>query len=795
MRKYDASSIKIFKGLSAVRKRPGMYIGNTDDGSALHRMIFEVIDNSIDEGLAGFCSLIKVSLHLNGFITVFDNGRGLPIDTYKSDNKSTAEIIMTVLHAGAKFDEKSYTVSGGLHGVGISVVNALSSNLCLHVFRCGFVYEQIYFKGRSISNFKIIGHTDMRGTKVTFIPDSTIFKFYKIEYATLFFRFKELSFLNPNVKIFLIDERLNPFKEDIFYNKGGIKSFVEYLNEKLLPVHKDVIFFFDKKYNISVAIAMQWVFSFSENVLCYTNNIYQKDGGVHLISFRNSLTKILKFYIEDQLLKSKVKISIQSEDVREGLVAIVSLYMNNPKFSSQIKDRLISAEVKQAIDVVLSSQLKAFLVENSMTVNLIFDKIISAARAREAAKKARDLSRKNFIFEGINLCTRLSDCQEKNPVFSELFLVEGESAGGSAKQARDRRNQAILPLKGKILNVEKSGFDKILSSSEIVSVISALKCGVEFDEYDEKKLRYHKIIFMTDADVDGSHIRTLLITFFYRHMPSLIESGYVFVSKPPLYRLLKGNVGFYIKDKDAFQDFLFSKIFDEFKKKMSVNVDLVLLKSVLNLYKDLMCIFDKLSHNLPRIFFESLLFFDKNILYDSYFLDVQIIFLQDFFNKILYNDQKLVVNIDFFYKDRLKIKHFKYNVQKEYILNYDFFLSGEYNKIFKFYELLKYFFNNVSDILFNDKVYHFYDFNFLFEAISYKIMSEYKVQRYKGLGEMNPEQLWETTMNPKTRNLQVVKIKDILTADSIFASLMGENIEDRRKLIENYAVSFSDIDI
>lgn len=794
MKKYDASSIKVFKGLSAVRKRPGMYIGNTDDGSALHRMVFEVVDNSIDEGLAGYCSIIKIVLRQNGFVTIFDDGRGMPVDLYKDEGKSAAEIIMTVLHAGAKFDEKSYKVSGGLHGVGVSVVNALSSKLCLRVFRSGFVYEQFYSKGRPFANLKIVSHTDKRGTEITFMPDTSIFRFCKFDYSTLFFRFKELSFLNPSVKIFLIDERVNPFKEDVFHSEGGIKSFVEYLNRKVSVTNKDVIYFFGRSNNISVAIAMQWVDSFSENILCYTNNIYQKDGGSHLIGFKSVLTKVLKTYVEEQILKSKTKILIQGEDIREGLVAIVSLYMNSPKFSSQIKDKLISVEARYAVELVLASQLRDFLNENPAISKLMLSKIVSAAKAREAARKARDLSRKKNVFDNINLCTKLSDCQEKNPVFSELFLVEGDSAGGSAKQARDRKTQAVLPLRGKILNVEKAGFDKILSSSEIVSVISALKCGVGKHDYDEKKLRYHKIIFMTDADVDGAHIRTLLITFFYRHMPALIEKGHIFVSKPPLYRFMKDNVIFYIKDKIEFSNFLFDRIFEEFYKIVNQNFDTVLLKNILNLYKDLSVIFDKLSHTGPRVFFEKLLFLNKIDIKSEDFWDIQLDVLQNFFNKVMPDDQKMYIEAG--RPDRvIKLIHFKYGILKNYLLNIDFFLSDDYDKCVNLNMLLLLFFKDIDTILFSNKLYNFNNFSYLLDAMSIKIMSEYNMQRYKGLGEMNPEQLWETTMNPKTRNLQVVKIRDVLSADSIFTSLMGENIDDRRKMIENYASSFSDLDI
>lgn len=790
---YDSSSIKIFKGLEAVRKRPGMYIGNTEDGSGLHKMIFEVVDNSIDEYLVEECDLIEIFLHNNGYVTIIDNGRGMPVDFHQDEGISAAEVIMTVLHSGAKFDEKSYKISGGLHGVGVSVVNALSSNLILKIFRSGFVYEQKYCFGKPLDKLDVIGKTEKRGTEISFLPDSSIFKFINFDYQILFDRFIELAYLNSGIKIILTDERKKNFKQDVFFESGGLKAFLEYINKSEKVVHKDILYFSDIKDEINVNVALQWTEESKESMFCYTNNILQKDGGSHLVALKIALTKVLKPYIEDAFLK-KSELVISGDDIREGLVVILSIYMANPKFSSQIKDKLISSEARQVVEYILTNKLKEFFYENPSISKLISNKIIISARAREAARKARDLSKKKSGIEAINLHGKLSECQEKNPILSELFLVEGDSAGGSAKQARDRRTQAILPLKGKILNVERSGFERILLSTELRSVVSALKCGVGSDDYDEKKLRYHKVIFMTDADVDGAHIKTLLLTFFYRQMPMLIENGHIFVSNPPLFRVSNKDEFFYIKDKIEFNDFLFNKILDFFKKKNWI-VDYDFLTNIIFSYKKLMNVLDKLAQICPKIFFEKLIYFnDKIPNYKHKEFIYKIKLYEQFLNKNIGIDQSVDFNLDDFSNNLLTFNLVKYGISKEFKINCDFFVSNEYQLILEFNDFLNRFFLNVNSIKFDNLEYNFYKFSEFISFISSKILSCYDVQRYKGLGEMNPQQLWDTSMNPKTRILKVVKIKDVVNANDIFSSLMGENIESRKNFIDKNINALLDFD-
>jgi len=793
MNRYDSTSIQIYKGLDAVRKRPGMYIGNTDDGSGLHRMVFEVIDNSIDESLAGYCDLINVALYSDGYISIFDNGRGMPTDIYKDEKKSAAEIIMTVLHSGAKFNEKSYRLSGGLHGVGISVVNALSKFLRLRIFRSGFIYEQLYYFGKPTGVLKFVGHTDKRGTEIKFLPDSSIFRVCKFDYNVLLLRFKELSFLNSRIVINLVDKRIFPCSSISCHSSGGIIEFVQDINRKTSVINKDVLFFSGKKNGVSINIAMQWVNTFNEKISCYTNNIYQKDGGSHLVGLKSALTKVFKSYIDDQMLKSKNKILVQGDDVREGFVSILSVYMTNPKFSSQVKDKLISLEARQSVEFILSSYLKDYLYENPIISKLILNKILSSARARNAARRARDLNRKRTEFDCINFFSKLSDCQEKNPIFSELFLVEGDSAGGSAKQARDRKIQAILPLKGKILNVERSGFDKMLSNSELKSIVSVLKCGIGLDDFDKKNLRYHKIIFMTDADVDGSHIRTLLMTFFYRHLPWLIEDGHIFISRPPLYRFQKGRKTFYIKDKSAFNKFLFDRLFEEFSKLDDFDLDL--LKSILSLYERVVFILDNLSINYPRVFFEKLIYFKVFLSFDYIKSKLDFLSYNNFLNSLLDGSQRFDIKDDMCVDGLLKIIFMKYGVLREYNLDLKFFASDDYKVLKECHCKLFLLFGNRNNILFKGKTYGVYDFGKLLDDLKDQIMSKYIIQRYKGLGEMNPDQLWCTTMNPKTRNLQQIKIKDVVSANSMFSSLMGENIDERKKFIEEHYRSFLELEI
>lgn len=791
MNNYNSKDIKVFKGLDAVRKRPGMYIGNTEDGSGLHKMIFEVLDNSVDEYLANECDFIKVCLHEDGYVTINDNGRGMPVDFHLEEGISATEVIMTILHSGAKFDSNSYKISGGLHGVGVSVVNALSSSLILKVFKDGMMYEQYYAFGKPLTDLVFRTKTNVRGTSVSFLPDVNIFKFTKFNYKVLFDRFTELAFLNPGIRIELIDERSKNLKQDLFFEEGGLKSFLFYLNKNEKIINKEIIYISETINDIKVNLVLQWIENSKENILCYTNNICQKDGGSHLVSLKSALTKVLKMYIEEVFLK-KTDLDIIGEDIREGVVSVLSIYMHDPKFSSQIKDKLISTEVRQVIELVVFNKLKEFLYENPSISKLICLRIISSAKARYAAKQARDLSKKKSDMDFVGLSGKLVDCQENNPNFSELFLVEGDSAGGSAKQARDRRTQAILSLKGKILNVERSTLDKIFSSLELKYVVGALKCGI--NEFDIKKLRYHKIIFMTDADVDGSHIKTLLLTFFFRQMPLLIEHGHVFISTPPLYRFSNKNDFFYIKNKIDFEEFIGVKVF--FKIKNIFNyVNESVLKNFIIKYIDLINIIDNLSRKYPRFFFENFIYFNEIIPVSSD---------KSFFDKIKLYENFLIGNklnkTTFFIKyedldcNYIRLIFSTYGVLKEVKIDCSFFSSEEYKKIIAFNFDLTNMLKQNNFLSFENKSYNFFEFHIFMTDVIKSITSSYMIQRYKGLGEMNPDQLWETTMNPQTRILNKVKIKDAANADILFSNLMGENIESRKIFIDKNIHSFFNLD-
>ena len=799
---YDSSSIKVLKGLDAVRKRPGMYIGDTDDGTGLHHMVFEVVDNSIDEAVAGFCSEIGITIHADETITVRDDGRGIPTgEIAEEGGRSAAEVIMTVLHAGGKFDQSSYKVSGGLHGVGVSVVNALSEFLRLKIFRDGKVFRQEFRLGVPQGPLEVIGETGRNGTEIRFKPSDGVFSKIEFHHDILAKRLRELSFLNSGVKIVLADERSN--STDVFEYEGGIAAFVKHLNAKKTPLHPSVVHIDDEKDGLIAELAMQWNDSYQENVFCYTNNIPQRDGGTHLSGFRAAMTRTLNQYLESEGLLKKMKIGVTGDDAREGLTAVLSIKVPDPKFSSQTKDKLVSSEVKGVVEGIVAEHLSTFLLEHPAEAKAVANKIIESAQAREAARKAREMTRRKNALDLGGLPGKLADCQETDPRLCELYLVEGDSAGGSAKQARDRTFQAVLPLKGKIMNVEKARFDPMLASEEVTTIITALGTGIGKNDFNINNLRYHRIIIMTDADVDGSHIRTLLLTFFYRQMPELIGRGHVYIAQPPLYKVTNRKKAVYLKDDNELHEYLLSLVIEDTALTGAGGEALSRgrLDRLCRLYFEVDALLSRLARRYDRAVLDQLLRMEPVTL-DALKDEGAAEALAETILNALERDKEPLIR----YRTSVRpdgehdahlvvVESEKYGHFRQTRIDAEFVESGEYRKIVRFIEAQSETLNLPLTVRRDARTFEAPTFKAAIDRLFAEARKSISIQRYKGLGEMNPEQLWDTTMDASVRRLSQVTIEDLVGADEVFTSLMGDQVEPRRNFIEKNAFSVLNLDV